>query len=97
MSQASMLEIYNEEYKDLLGKALPSGKKHQVGGCTELSRHAHIKHGIGIILASSGRRQLWASALNFDRHSPVHIHLRPACSEKKRYEQVDTTPYLPYC
>lgn len=28
--QASMLEIYNEEYKDLLGKALPAGKKHQV-------------------------------------------------------------------
>ena len=25
-----MLEIYNEEYKDLLGKALPAGKKHQV-------------------------------------------------------------------
>lgn len=28
--RASMLEIYNEEYKDLLGKALPAGKKHQV-------------------------------------------------------------------
>lgn len=28
--QASMLEIYNEEYKDLLGKTLPAGKKHQV-------------------------------------------------------------------
>lgn len=25
-----MLEIYNEEYKDLLGKTLPAGKKHQV-------------------------------------------------------------------
>ena len=30
MLQASMLEIYNEEYKDLLGKTLPAGKKHQV-------------------------------------------------------------------
>ena len=28
--QASMLEIYNEEYKDLLGKGPPAGKKHQV-------------------------------------------------------------------
>lgn len=28
--QASMLEIYNEEYKDLLGKGPPTGKKHQV-------------------------------------------------------------------
>lgn len=28
--QASMLEIYNEEYKDLLSKSLPAGKKHQV-------------------------------------------------------------------
>lgn len=28
--KASMLEIYNEEYKDLLSKALPAGKKHQV-------------------------------------------------------------------
>ena len=26
-----MLEIYNEEYKDLLGKGPPAGKKHQVG------------------------------------------------------------------
>ena len=26
-----MLEIYNEEYKDLLSKSLPAGKKHQVG------------------------------------------------------------------
>ena len=25
-----MLEIYNEEYKDLLSKSLPAGKKHQV-------------------------------------------------------------------
>ena len=25
-----MVEIYNEEYKDLLGKTLPAGKKHQV-------------------------------------------------------------------
>ncbi len=24
-----MLEIYNEEYKDLLGKGPPAGKKHQ--------------------------------------------------------------------
>ena len=30
VSQASMLEIYNEEYKDLLGKGAPAGKKHQV-------------------------------------------------------------------
>ena len=29
--QASMLEIYNEEYKDLLGKGPPAGRKHQVG------------------------------------------------------------------
>ncbi|KAL3149974.1 hypothetical protein ABBQ38_013330 [Trebouxia sp. C0009 RCD-2024] len=28
--KASMLEIYNEEYKDLLSKSLPAGKKHQV-------------------------------------------------------------------
>ena len=33
-AQASMLEIYNEEYKDLLGKALPAGKKHQVSSST---------------------------------------------------------------
>ena len=25
-----MLEIYNEEYKDLLGKGPPAGRKHQV-------------------------------------------------------------------
>ena len=31
--QASMLEIYNEEYKDLLGKGPPAGKKHQVRFC----------------------------------------------------------------
>ncbi len=31
--QASMLEIYNEEYKDLLAKKrLPEGKKHMVRG-----------------------------------------------------------------
>ncbi len=30
LPQASMLEIYNEEYKDLLGKGPPAGKKHQV-------------------------------------------------------------------
>ncbi len=35
--QASMLEIYNEEYKDLLGKALPAGKKHQVPSDTASS------------------------------------------------------------
>lgn len=35
--QASMLEIYNEEYKDLLGKALPAGKKHQVPSNTASS------------------------------------------------------------
>ena len=29
-AQASMLEIYNEEVKDLLGKGPPAGKKHQV-------------------------------------------------------------------
>jgi len=28
--QASMLEIYNEEVKDLLGKGAPAGKKHQI-------------------------------------------------------------------
>ena len=27
------MEIYNEEYKDLLGKTLPAGKKHQVRCC----------------------------------------------------------------
>ena len=25
-----MVEVYNEEYKDLLGKGPPAGKKHQV-------------------------------------------------------------------
>jgi kinesin family protein C1 len=29
--QASMMEIHNEEYKDLLGKGLPAGKFHKVG------------------------------------------------------------------
>jgi kinesin family member C1 len=29
-SQASMLECYNEEYRDLLGKGPPAGKKHSV-------------------------------------------------------------------
>ena len=28
--QASMLEIYKEEYRDLLGPGPPAGKKHQV-------------------------------------------------------------------
>lgn len=28
--QANMLEIYNEEYRDLLGAGPPQGKKHQV-------------------------------------------------------------------
>lgn len=28
--QASMMEIHNEEYKDLLGKGLPAGKFHKV-------------------------------------------------------------------
>lgn len=31
-----MLEIYNEEYKDLLGKGPPAGKKHQVCPFTAL-------------------------------------------------------------
>jgi len=32
--QASMLEIYNEEYKDLLiKKKLPDGKQHKVSCC----------------------------------------------------------------
>ena len=30
--KASMLEIYNEELKDLLGKGPPAGKKHAVRG-----------------------------------------------------------------
>ncbi len=29
-----MLEIYNEEYKDLLGKGPPAGKKHQVSAAS---------------------------------------------------------------
>ena len=29
--RACMVEVYNEEYKDLLGKGPPAGKKHQVG------------------------------------------------------------------
>ncbi len=33
--QASMLEIYNEEYRDLLTKARKDEKKHQVCMCSE--------------------------------------------------------------
>jgi hypothetical protein len=35
--KASMLEIYNEELKDLLGKGPPAGKKHAVRGVLEWS------------------------------------------------------------
>ena len=39
--QASMMEIYNEEVKDLLGKGAPAGKKHQIShddkGCTSVT------------------------------------------------------------
>jgi hypothetical protein len=31
--RAAMLEIYNEELRDLLGKGPPPGKKHQVCAC----------------------------------------------------------------
>ena len=38
-----MLEIYNEEYKDLLSKGLPAGKKHQVGClCLSLAHATHL-------------------------------------------------------
>jgi hypothetical protein len=40
--QASMLEIYNEEYKDLLAKKkLPDGKQHKVG-VAGMSAEAHF-------------------------------------------------------
>lgn len=36
-----MMEIYNEDVKDLLGKGPPSGKKHQIShddkGCTSVT------------------------------------------------------------
>ena len=36
-----MMEIYNEEVKDLLGKGAPAGKKHQIShddrGCTSVT------------------------------------------------------------
>lgn len=39
--QASMMEIYNEEVKDLLGRGPPSGKKHNIShddkGCTSVT------------------------------------------------------------
>lgn len=49
--QASMLEIYNEEYKDLLAKKkLPEGKKHMVrgrgagGAFVRWGVHWHVVH-----------------------------------------------------
>ena len=41
--KASMVEVYNEEYKDLLGKGPPAGKKHQVNSVYEESR-SHTPH-----------------------------------------------------
>lgn len=46
--QASMLEIYNEEYKDLLTRSKKDDKKHQVGGvrcfCTTCALHRLPHH-----------------------------------------------------
>ncbi len=40
--QASMLECYNEEYRDLLGKGPPAGKKHSVR--SQAIAHVHASN-----------------------------------------------------
>ena len=54
-----MLEIYNEEYKDLLGKGPPAGKKHQVGAAA-LQGQAD-KHSV-----------TWGPAMAQGRHGLLH-------------------------
>jgi kinesin family protein C1 len=47
--QASMLEIYNEEYKDLLARKqkLPDGKAHKVGSDMPHTVHTALSHSLG--------------------------------------------------
>ena len=67
-----MLEIYNEEYKDLLSKSLPAGKKHQVG-CRCLSdSHGRYLRSIGFV-------QLTIHTCHTSMHwSPEHVLCRHA-------------------
>ena len=66
--QASMLEIYNEEYKDLLGKGPPAGKKHQVGDVA-LQVQAD-KH--GLTWACNGSRPPWRLLHGRSAELPAH-------------------------
>ena len=59
--RASMLEIYNEELRDLLGKGPPAGKKHAVGVAVRAGGRAGAGGdagvGVGVVHAVFADRQ----------------------------------------
>eukprot|EP00873_Tetraselmis_striata_P022453 jgi/Tetstr1/442717/TSEL_030807.t1 len=78
--QASMMEIHNEEYKDLLGKGLPAGKFHKVvhdtDGNTTVSELtcvdvSHPERFDALMTKAMSQRSVGATALN-ERSSRSH-------------------------
>ena len=86
-----MLEIYNEEYKDLLGKTLPAGKKHQVSStslmavelCCLFAIYCNEKSSVAQVLlhTSESARHYYSDLLDCCGPAPDNaLQQQPVCN-----------------